>query len=100
MTSQPALVYDEVTEGCEWVLNGEGQATYKIDGACCKVEENKFYKRREVKKGKDIPDGFIEEEFDENTGKRFGWMLVTDSKEDKYFREGYEGKAVRFTHLI
>lgn len=28
-------VKDTVTPGMEWVLDGEGEATVKIDGACC-----------------------------------------------------------------
>lgn len=28
---------NEVTEGCEWVLNVEGVTTQKLDGTCCLV---------------------------------------------------------------
>jgi hypothetical protein len=33
------LVRDEVTPGAEWVINGEGIATRKWDGTCCKIEK-------------------------------------------------------------
>jgi len=35
-------VYDEVVPGSEWVLDGEGIATPKIDRLCCKVREEKI----------------------------------------------------------
>ena len=38
-------VVNEVMPGCEWVLNGEGVATEKVDGACCAIIDGVFYKR-------------------------------------------------------
>ena len=35
-----------------WVLEGEGIATEKIDGACCAIIDGKFYKRYDAKKDK------------------------------------------------
>ena len=69
----------EVNPECQWVLNGEGVATRKLDGTSCMFDGDKWWKRREVKKGKPIPDGFLEESFDETTGKRFGWLPVDES---------------------
>ena len=40
---------NEVTEGMEWVLNGEGIATVKIDGSCCAVIDGIFYRRYDAK---------------------------------------------------
>lgn len=74
---------------CEWVFNGEGIATRKFDGTCVKIECGKYFKRREVKKNKTPPADFIEEQLDTNTGKRIGWMPVTDAPEDKHHIEGY-----------
>ena len=42
----------EVTPGMEWVLDGEGVATEKIDGSCCAFIDGKFYSRYDAKKGK------------------------------------------------
>lgn len=70
---------------CDWVFSGEGVATRKLDGTSCMYDGENWWKRREVKKGKSIPDGFKEETFDENTGKRTGWMPVEDS--DKWHQE-------------
>lgn len=35
-----------------WVLDGEGVATEKIDGACCAFIDGQFYKRYDAKKNK------------------------------------------------
>lgn len=70
---------------CQWVFDGEGIATQKYDGTCVKIEDSKYYKRREIKKGKSIPNGFVEEQLDHNTGKRVGWIEVDpDDKSDRW----------------
>ncbi len=82
---------DEPHPDCLWVFNGEGVATKKYDGTCVKVENGKYFKRREVKEGKSAPDGFIEEQRDENTGKRVGWVPVDSaSKEDRWHRAAFD----------
>jgi len=69
------LVYDEVNEGCEWVLAGEGIATRKFDGTCCLIKDGKYYKRYTLKRGKKAPKDFIAvTEVDPDTGKQFGWV--------------------------
>lgn len=90
MSSQPALVTPEITAGCEWVFAGEGMPTVKIDGTCCMVRDGCLYKRREVRRGKPDPDGFELSEEDPNTGKRFGWVAVSDCPEDRYHLEAWE----------
>lgn len=80
-------VVAQVTKGCEWVQQGKGRATIKLDGMCCAIMGGVLYKRREVKKGKRAPDGFILTEEDQKTGKRVGWLAVGDGPEDQYFRE-------------
>ena len=35
----------EVTEGMEWVLAGEGEATEKVDGSACAIIGGKLYRR-------------------------------------------------------
>ena len=42
-------VLPTVTPGMEWVLEGEGDATIKIDGNCCAIIEGIFYKRYDYK---------------------------------------------------
>ncbi|HYX21796.1 MAG TPA: DUF5565 family protein [Thermoanaerobaculia bacterium] len=48
-----------VTQGCDWVLAGEGTATRKRDGTSCLVKGGVLYKRYDVKKGKTVPAGAI-----------------------------------------
>ena len=52
-------VLPTVTQGMEWVLNGEGIATVKYDGAACAVIDGELYKRYDAKKGKTPPEGAI-----------------------------------------
>jgi len=86
---------------CEWVFNGEGVATRKYDGTCVKIENGNYFKRREVKKGRVAPNNFIEEEFDENTGKRVGWVPVDRSlKEDRWHMETFSEKLSDGTYEL
>ena len=81
---------DEVHPDCQWVFAGEGVATRKYDGTCVKIENGDYFKRREVEKDGDAPEDFIEEQFDENTGKRVGWILVDhESKENRWHMDAY-----------
>lgn len=85
------LVRDEVTPGAEWVLNGEGVATRKWDGTCCKIENGQLFKRYDAKKGKTPPEGFMPaQEPDPVTGHWPGWVKVGSGKEDQYHREGFD----------
>jgi len=85
---------------CDWVFKGEGTATRKYDGTCCLVKEGKLYKRREIKKGKPIPEEFEMADHDEVTGKTVGWMPVTDSAEDVWHREAFTGKELDGTYEL
>jgi len=80
---------DKPHPDCKWVFNGEGVATRKYDGTCVKIENGEYFKRREIKKNKKAPVDFIEEMHDAVTGKRVGWMPVTNNPEDKYHIEGF-----------
>ena len=84
-------VVDRITPGCEWVAAGEGRATRKWDGTCCKVENGYLYARREIKPGQATPDDFVLEELDETTGKAFGWVPVGDGPEWRYHNEAIAG---------
>lgn len=46
------LVYNELVPGAEWVQDGEGIPTVKIDGTSCLVKDGKLYKRYDAKNGK------------------------------------------------
>ena len=85
-------VRNEVVEGAEWVINGEGTATRKYDGACCQINKGKLFKRYEVKKDSKPPFGFIPaNDIDEITGKQQGWIEVGNDNTDKWFREAIGG---------
>ena len=81
-------VTNEVMPGCEWVLNGEGVATEKVDGACCAIMGGAFYKRYDAKRGKKPPEGAIpcQPEPDPITGHWPHWVEVsTRAGADKWF---------------
>ena len=85
-------VLSEVTEGMEWVLNGEGFATVKMDGSCCAIIDGVFYKRYDAKKGKPVPEGAIkcQEEADPVTGHLPCWVKVDfNNPSDKWFVNAY-----------
>jgi len=84
-------IFDDPHPDCRWVFEGEGIATRKYDGTCVKIEDGRYFKRREIKNGKKEPDNFIEEQFDENTGNRVGWIPVDPiSKEDRWHMKAFD----------
>lgn len=82
-------VLNEVVEGSEWVLDGDGLATRKWDGTACMIQDGELYKRYDVKKGREVPEGAIpcEPHANEHTGHWPHWVKVGDGNEDKWFRE-------------
>lgn len=78
----------EVTPGCEWVLNGEGRATRKLDGTCAMVMNGELWKRYDAKHGKPVPVGAIpcQAEPDPVTGHFPCWVRVKPNEAaDKWF---------------
>lgn len=84
-------VLPNVTPGMEWVLEGEGEATVKIDGSCCAIIEGIFYKRYDAKKGKQPTAGAIPCcDPDPATGHWPHWVRVDPLKpEDRWFCEAF-----------
>lgn len=82
-------IRNEVVEGCEWVLDGEGIATLKLDGSCCAIFDGVFYKRYDAKRGKTPPEGFIPaQDPDPITGHWTGWVRADQNNPaDKWFWE-------------
>lgn len=70
----------KVTKGCEWVIDGEGWATEKVDGAACAIINGALYKRYDanVKRGRKPPiDGIpCQEAADPVTGHWPWWVRV------------------------
>lgn len=81
----------KVTPGCQWVLDGEGEATRKFDGTCfLRSGDGTWWARREVKPGKQPPENFDPEAYDETTGKTVGWEPVEQSPFAKLHAEAVE----------
>lgn len=98
---------DEITPGCEWVVNGEGAPTIKHDGTACMLRDGKWFKRFDrkptqaaKKKGppyhpehcKAAPPGWEAciAAPDATTGHWPGWIPIGDEPESKWHREAIE----------
>lgn len=83
-------IKNEITPGCEEAFL-HGQATVKIDGACCAVIDGVFYKRYDDKNGKKPPAGAIPCcDPDLVTGHWPHWVKVDfDNPGDKWFVVAY-----------
>lgn len=61
----------------DWVLSGEGIATRKYDGTCVMMDQDgRWWARREIKPGKEMPQYFFFVETDNITGKIVGWVPI------------------------
>lgn len=103
--------YNEVVEGSEWVLAGEGIPTFKWDGTSCMIRHGQLYKRYDrkltksanrkkrqyksfipsIKDFKPCPDGWFaaEETPNQHTGHWPGWLLIDkNDPANKYHVEG------------
>lgn len=79
--SNPRLVTEMVTSGCEWVLSGEGKATRKYDGTnvrvtvrggkCAHVEKRRNPSREEKKFGAE--PGYVDASRDDASNK---WIFA------------------------
>lgn len=109
-------VFDEVVEGCEWVLNGEGIATVKWDGTACMVRDGQLFKRYDRKPSKSAarkrkenrlylfqltdlkpaPKDWAacEEAPNIHTGHWPGWIPVGDGPQDKWHRAAAKNTCV------
>ena len=96
------LVRNEVVEGAEWVLNGEGMPTRKFDGTCCMIKSGVLFKRHDVKKGRNVPSGFIAaQDKDEVTGHWPGWVKCEESNpQDKYHIEAFDNNLEDGTYEL
>jgi hypothetical protein len=84
-------VLPEVTPGCEWVLAGEGVATRKYDGTCVMFDGERWWARREVKRGKPTPQVFQLVDTDPATGKSVGWEPIENSPFARWHAEALDG---------
>lgn len=85
----------EVHPACQWVIDGEGVALHKADGTCMLLGvDRRWWARRQVKPGKIAPPGWVEVDFDEVTGKRFGWEPIEQSPYAPLLREALAADGV------
>jgi hypothetical protein len=84
-------VLPEVTPGCEWVIKGEGTPTRKFDGTCVMFDGTAWWARREVKKDKAAPAGFVSLGTDEETGKTIGWEPIGQSAFARWHADALAG---------
>lgn len=92
---QVTYIEPTVTPGMEWVLEGEGTATEKIDGSCCAVIDGRFFRRYDAKKGKTPPANAIPCcEPDPVTGHWPHWVPVDFAgKEDVWYIAAYKNSG-------
>lgn len=90
------LIYNEVVPGAEWVIAGEGRATCKWDGTCCRVTARRgsfvIWKRYDAKKGRQPPAGWeAAQDPDPTTGHWPGWVPCNRSDPaDRWHFEAYD----------
>lgn len=92
----------EVAPELQWVLDGEGIATEKIDGACCAMIDGVFYKRYDAKKDKHgkmklPPEGAIPcDDPDPVTGHWPHWVKVEEGNPaDRWFLDALHNTQSR-----
>jgi len=90
------LLTEEVVEGSEWVINGEGTPYEKFDGTACMIRNNKLYRRFDRKVSKPAPEGWEPCEAEPNkSGHWPGWIPVSESNpQDKWHVEAFKNSSV------
>jgi hypothetical protein len=92
--ARPAYVTEQVNPDCQWVLDGEGKATRKLDGVCTMLDDaGNWWVRREVKEGKQPPANYVPISTDEETGKTVGWEPIEQSGFAKWHAEALANHA-------
>ncbi len=85
----PRFVLPQVTQGCEWVIAGEGVPTRKRDGTACMVDtDGKLWRRYDAKGGKQPPVGFMPAQDPDPTTHHWpGWLPVGDGPQDRWYHD-------------
>lgn len=80
-------VINEPNPLADWVFQGQGVATQKLDGTACLIKDNQLYKRYDAKQGKIPPKDFMpaQESPDPITLHWPGWIPANkDNPNDRY----------------
>lgn len=87
-------VLNQINPAAQWVFDGEGIATRKIDGIPCRVLDRSLYRRRDLAPGQAEPDDFDLSDHDKETGKKVGWMPTNREKpEDRWHYQAWDAAA-------
>jgi hypothetical protein len=88
----PRHVTREINPDCQWVFDGAGTPTQKLDGTCVWIDpRGSMWKRFTLLPGREAPESFLECEHDEVTNKTFGWVLCRgETPSEKYHWEAYD----------
>lgn len=95
-------ITDEVTNGMEWVLQGEGVSTIKWDGSCCAIINGELYKRYDAKKGKKPPAGAIpcQDQPDPITGHFPHWVKCDrGNPADRWFWNAFDNAQLKYAQV-
>lgn len=94
-TENSHLATEEVTPGCEWVINGEGLATVKFDGTCCLVMNGNLYARFDLKPGRILPLNAIpcQDAADPVTGHFPHWVATEGNPNYKWHNIAYAAQG-------
>lgn len=96
------ICIDKITPGCEWVINGEGRPTAKLDGSACAVINGKLYKRfdnsmrkgdERIQKTEPLEDWIHCGDTSER-GKFIYWIPITS--QDYYHQNAWEYNEGKF----
>lgn len=80
-------VLRDVHPACQWVTEGHGRPTRKMDGTCVLFDGDRWWTRREIKLGKQAPDNYVPLGTDPETGKTVGWEPAEQSAWWKWITE-------------
>lgn len=85
------VLTSEVTPGCEWVLAGEGKATFKFDGTACLIMGGYLFARYDAKHGKAPPSEAIpcDSQPDPITKHWPHWVRVEDQPQYKWHKAAF-----------
>lgn len=94
-------VRDELSEGAEWVAQGQGVATRKWDGIAVRILDGVVFKRYDAKTGRTPPEGFVpaQPQPDPVSGHWPGWVLAV-APESRYILEAVERAASQYPQGI
>lgn len=84
----------EVHPDCQWVLDGEGEATRKYEGTSVMLShKGEWWSRREVKPGKTRPENYLYLSTDPISGAEMGYEPIEQSSFVKMHAEAVKSMA-------